>query len=166
MMKRILLSLAITLGMANGAAAQEIYNEVRSSAQTAVQTSSNSLVKQINQFKLDALDYLLIKMREQLRLHHGLSRQTGIRPERLYILLPPANREHRHHAESAAGEDIAAVYGRINIQSAVQRPRPRTDPGLLHRQQVPHALLSGHRLAPSLCRRGGGNEENKEVENV
>lgn len=66
MMKRILLSLAITLGMANEAAAQDIYNEVRSSAQTAVQTSSNSLVKQINQFKLDALDYLLIKMREQL----------------------------------------------------------------------------------------------------
>lgn len=65
MMKRILLSLAIILGLANIAAAQSIYDEVKSNAQTAVQTSSNELVKQINQFKLDALDYLLIKMREQ-----------------------------------------------------------------------------------------------------
>lgn len=65
MMKRILLSLAIILGLANIAAAQNIYDEVKSNAQTAVQTSSNELVKQINQFKLDALDYLLIKMREQ-----------------------------------------------------------------------------------------------------
>ncbi len=64
-MKRILLSLAIILGLANMAAAQSIYDEVKSNAQTAVQTSSNELVKQINQFKLDALDYLLIKMREQ-----------------------------------------------------------------------------------------------------
>ena len=64
-MKRILLSLAIILGLANIAAAQNIYDEVKSNAQTAVQTSSNELVKQINQFKLDALDYLLIKMREQ-----------------------------------------------------------------------------------------------------
>ncbi len=64
-MKRILLSLAIILGLTNMAAAQSIYDEVKSNAQTAVQTSSNELVKQINQFKLDALDYLLIKMREQ-----------------------------------------------------------------------------------------------------
>lgn len=59
------MSLAIILGLANMAAAQSIYDEVKSNAQTAVQTSSNELVKQINQFKLDALDYLLIKMREQ-----------------------------------------------------------------------------------------------------
>lgn len=59
------MSLAIILGLANIAAAQNIYDEVKSNAQTAVQTSSNELVKQINQFKLDALDYLLIKMREQ-----------------------------------------------------------------------------------------------------
>lgn len=59
------MSLAIILGLANIAAAQSIYDEVKSNAQTAVQTSSNELVKQINQFKLDALDYLLIKMREQ-----------------------------------------------------------------------------------------------------
>ncbi len=65
-MKRILMFLAITAGMASVSAAQEVYNEVRNSAQTAVRTTGNSLVKQINQFKLDALDYLLIKMREQL----------------------------------------------------------------------------------------------------
>lgn len=59
------MSLAIILGLTNMAAAQSIYDEVKSNAQTAVQTSSNELVKQINQFKLDALDYLLIKMREQ-----------------------------------------------------------------------------------------------------
>lgn len=59
------MSLAIILGLANIAAAQNIYDEVKSNAQTAVQTSNNELVKQINQFKLDALDYLLIKMREQ-----------------------------------------------------------------------------------------------------
>ncbi len=65
MIKRILMSLVLAAGLANVAAAQSIYDEVKSNAQTAVQTSSNELVKQINQFKLDALDYLLIKMREQ-----------------------------------------------------------------------------------------------------
>lgn len=65
MIKRMLMFIAMTAGLANIVAAQGIYNEVKSNAQTAVQTTNNEMVKQINQFKLDALDYLLIKMREQ-----------------------------------------------------------------------------------------------------
>ncbi len=65
MVKKILMFLALTVGLTNVAAAQGIYGKVRSNAQTAVQTANSELVKQINQFKLDALDYLLIKMREQ-----------------------------------------------------------------------------------------------------
>ena len=46
--------------------AQEVYNEIRNTAQTGVEHASNDVVKQINQFKVDALDYLLFKMREQM----------------------------------------------------------------------------------------------------
>ena len=65
-MKRMIICLALTIGTACMAEAQEVYNEVRSKAQTAVENATNDLAKQINQFKVDALDYMLIKMREQM----------------------------------------------------------------------------------------------------
>lgn len=65
-MKRLLLSLLLTIALSHGAEAQAVYNEIKTNAQTAVQNASNDLAKQINQFKVDALDYLLIKMREQM----------------------------------------------------------------------------------------------------
>lgn len=47
--------------------AQNIYNEIKNNAFESVKNeTSNTLVKQISQFKLDALDYLLLKMREQM----------------------------------------------------------------------------------------------------
>ena len=44
--------------------AQSVYNEIKETAQTNVAQASSDVVKQVNQFKVDALDYMLIKMRE------------------------------------------------------------------------------------------------------
>ena len=62
MKKVILLALlAITTSMQ----AQEAYNELRQKAKTTVaDPKTNAVVKQISQFKLDALNYMAIKMQE------------------------------------------------------------------------------------------------------
>jgi hypothetical protein len=64
MKKVILLALlAITTSMQ----AQEAYNELRQKAKTTVaDPKTNAVVKQISQFKLDALNYMAIKMQEEM----------------------------------------------------------------------------------------------------
>ena len=62
MKKLILLAL---LAIATTAQGQEPYNELRQKAKTTVNDpKTNNVVKQISQFKLDALNYMAIKMRE------------------------------------------------------------------------------------------------------
>ena len=47
--------------------AQEVFTEVRKSAQTTLDNpNSNDLLRQFSQFKIDALDYMALKMREQM----------------------------------------------------------------------------------------------------
>jgi hypothetical protein len=62
MKKVILLAL---LAIATSMQAQEAYNELRQKAKaTVADPKTNSVVKQISQFKLDALNYMAIKMQE------------------------------------------------------------------------------------------------------
>ena len=64
MKKLILFAL---MAIATTAQAQEAYNELRQKAKTTVSDpKDNSVVKQISQFKLDALNYMAIKMREEM----------------------------------------------------------------------------------------------------
>mgnify|MGYP003184320498 FL=1 len=66
-MKKLILSIVALLCMNVGSNAQSVYNEIRDKAKAEVENSdSNGLIRQINQFKLDALDYLMMKMREQM----------------------------------------------------------------------------------------------------
>ena len=56
----ILLLLAVSTTMSG----QQVYSELRQKAQATVSDpQANSVVKQISQFKLDALNYMAIKMR-------------------------------------------------------------------------------------------------------
>lgn len=65
-MKKVLLSLAF-ICLTAGADAQNVYNEIRKNASDIVANpATNNMVRQINQFKVDALDYMIIKMREQM----------------------------------------------------------------------------------------------------
>ena len=65
-MKRIIGILVLLLTL-QAAYSQAVYNEILSIAKsTAADKSTNELVRQVAQFKVDALDYLLIKMREQM----------------------------------------------------------------------------------------------------
>ena len=64
-MKKILLVclLAISMNMQ----AQEVFQELRQKNRAIVENpQSNELVRQIGQFKLDALNYLIIKMQEEM----------------------------------------------------------------------------------------------------
>lgn len=64
MRKWILIAL---MAIATGTQAQEAYNELRQKAKATVNDPQvNSVVKQISQFKLDALNYMAIKMREEM----------------------------------------------------------------------------------------------------
>lgn len=66
-MKKLILSIVALLCMNVGSNAQSVYNEIRDKVKAEVENSdSNGLIRQINQFKLDALDYLMMKMREQM----------------------------------------------------------------------------------------------------
>ena len=59
----LFLLLAVTLQTQ----AQQAYTELRTKARTTLDNkSANTLVKQISQFKLDALNYLAIKMQEEM----------------------------------------------------------------------------------------------------
>lgn len=61
------LFLAILLACSLQMQGQEIFNEIKHKAQTMVDNQQNNqLVRQINQFKLDALNYLAIRMQEKM----------------------------------------------------------------------------------------------------
>ena len=63
-MKKLIFAL---LAIATTAQGQEAYNELRQKAKTTVNDpKTNSVVKKISQFKLDALNYMAIKMREEM----------------------------------------------------------------------------------------------------
>jgi len=57
----------LLLTTATAATAQQVYEQVRSKALTvASNPNANPMLKQINQFKVDALNYMGMKMREQM----------------------------------------------------------------------------------------------------
>lgn len=64
-MKKILLVLMLFIGM--NAQAQEVYNELRTKNKQLVENpQTHGLVRIISQFKVDALNYLAIKMQEEM----------------------------------------------------------------------------------------------------
>ncbi|UKK52789.1 hypothetical protein [Prevotella sp. E2-28] len=65
-MKRFLLSTLLILSIAPTLSAQEIYTEIRRTAQAKVNDSSaDILVRRFSMFKLEALNYMAIKMKEE-----------------------------------------------------------------------------------------------------
>jgi hypothetical protein len=66
-MKKILLFLVMLTSFSTSMNAQEVFNSIKSKASEVVNDPlANPIVKKISQFKLDALDYLVIKMKEQM----------------------------------------------------------------------------------------------------
>ena len=64
-MKKVILF--ALLAIATSMQAQEAYNELRQKAKATVgDPKTNAVVKQISQFKLDALNYMAIKMQEEM----------------------------------------------------------------------------------------------------
>ena len=64
-MKKVILF--ALLAIATSMQAQEAYNELRQKAKTTVNDpKTNAVVRQISQFKLDALNYMAIKMQEEM----------------------------------------------------------------------------------------------------
>ena len=64
-MKKILIVLMLFIGM--NAQAQEVYNELRQKNKEIIENpQAHELIRKISQFKLDALNYLAIKMQEQM----------------------------------------------------------------------------------------------------
>ena len=65
-MKRFLLSTILILSFTSTLSAQEIYTEIRRTAQAKVNDSSaDILVRRFSMFKLEALNYMAIKMKEE-----------------------------------------------------------------------------------------------------
>lgn len=65
-MKRNLLSLLVLLSVSTTLPAQEIYSEIRQYAQAKVNDpTAEVLVRKFSMFKLEALNYLAIKMKEE-----------------------------------------------------------------------------------------------------
>lgn len=66
-MKKLFISILFACLPLTGVLAQDAYNSIRSKAATEVEDPlTNGMVKQISQFKVDALDYMMIKMRDQM----------------------------------------------------------------------------------------------------
>lgn len=67
-MKKIILSIVLLATLApTEASAQQVYLEIREKAQQlADDPNSASTVKEINRFKVDALNYLAMKMKEEM----------------------------------------------------------------------------------------------------
>ena len=64
-MKKILIVLMLFIGM--NAQAQDVYNELRQKNKELIENpQTNELVRHISQFKFDALNYLAIKMKEEM----------------------------------------------------------------------------------------------------
>ena len=65
-MKRLLFSIILVLSFTSTLSAQEIYSEIRRTAQTKVNDpNTDILVRKFSMFKLEALNYLAIKMKEE-----------------------------------------------------------------------------------------------------
>lgn len=65
-MKKFLLSLLLFLSVSTTLSAQEIFTEIRRNAQAKVNDpTAELLVRKFSMFKLDALNYLAIKMKEE-----------------------------------------------------------------------------------------------------
>jgi hypothetical protein len=65
-MKKLFLSALLLLSLSQTLSAQEIYSEIRRSAQAKVNdTKADMLVRQFSMFKLEALNYMAIKMKEE-----------------------------------------------------------------------------------------------------
>ncbi len=66
-MKKLLFILMLICAAVSSSYAQEVYNEIHRKAKSILDNpQTNDMVKQINQFKCDALEYMAIKMREQM----------------------------------------------------------------------------------------------------
>lgn len=66
-MKRFVFIMFAMLTMATSSSAQEIYYEIKHKAQANVSDpSTNALIKQFSLFKIEALNYLAIKMKEEM----------------------------------------------------------------------------------------------------
>lgn len=66
-MKKIIITTLLLLATVNTVFAQEIYTEVKKMAQEKVDDPNSApIVKNINKFKVDALNYMAMKMREQM----------------------------------------------------------------------------------------------------
>lgn len=66
-MKKFILLLTLAFATTAPIMAQEVYNEIKRKVQAALDDdTTNSAVRRISQFKMDALDYMLLKMREQM----------------------------------------------------------------------------------------------------
>lgn len=65
-MKKYVFLLMLLLGLSGNALSQSLFNEIKKNAAAAIEKGPNPMIKEINQFKIDALDYLLIKMHEQM----------------------------------------------------------------------------------------------------
>ncbi len=64
-MKKIILAILILCFMSTNVRAQEVYNAIRTKAISMVEDPSTiPMLKSLNQFKVDALDYMAIKMKE------------------------------------------------------------------------------------------------------
>lgn len=66
-MKRLILSLVVAATATLSTHAQQVFLEIRDKAQaTAADTHTAAMVRDINQFKVDALNYMAMKMKEQM----------------------------------------------------------------------------------------------------
>ena len=66
-MKKLFLFLTLLTCCSLTLNAQEVYNSIKSKATESMNNPLvNPIVKKINQFKVDALDYMIIKMKEQM----------------------------------------------------------------------------------------------------
>jgi hypothetical protein len=66
-MKRLFITLGLVFTLVSNAYSQEIYYEIRRSAQENIDNpATNALVKQFSLFKLEALNYMIIKMKEEI----------------------------------------------------------------------------------------------------
>ena len=65
-MKKILISIILVLSFTSTLSAQEVYSEIRRTAQAKVNDpNTDMLVRKFSMFKLEALNYLAIKMKEE-----------------------------------------------------------------------------------------------------
>lgn len=66
-MRKIIVILMFVSSLCLKTNAQNIYNEIKNNAAKVLKDpTANDMVKQISQFKLDALEYMILKMREEM----------------------------------------------------------------------------------------------------